>query len=59
MRNGQDENYKEYVTRWKGVGSKVEPPLTNRKVNSLFVDTLSSPYYDKLIGNAFSKLKKG
>ena len=31
----------------------VRPPLTSRKKNSMFVDTLPSPYYDMLIVNAF------
>ena len=55
MRKGPDENYKECATRWKEVAFQVESPLINREINSLFVDTLPSLYYDKLIGNAFSK----
>ena len=35
----------------------VRPPLTNRKENSMFVDTLPSPYYDMLIVNAFVEFK--
>ena len=35
------------------MASQVQPPLPHREVNSYFVDTLSSPYYDMLIGNAF------
>ena len=31
----------------------VQPPLTNREENSMFVDTLPSPYYDMLVINAF------
>ena len=31
----------------------VRPPLTSRKKNSMFVDTLPSPYYDMLIVNTF------
>ena len=34
------------------MASQVQPPLTHRKINSYFVDTLPSPYYDMLIGNA-------
>ena len=53
MRKSLDESYKEYAIQWKGVSSQVQPPLTHKEINSLFVDTLSSPYYDKLVGNAF------
>ena len=33
--------------------SMVRPSLTSRKENSMFVDTLPSPYYDMLIVNTF------
>ena len=33
----------------------VRPPLTSREENSIFVDTLPSPYYDMLIVNTFVK----
>ena len=39
--------------RWKNVASMVQPPLTSREENSMFVDTLPSPYYDMLIVNTF------
>ena len=48
-----EESYKEYAMRWKAVASQVQPPLTHREIDSYFVDTLPSPYYDMLIGNAF------
>ena len=35
------------------MASMVRPPLTNREENSMFVDTLPSPYYDILIVNTF------
>ena len=53
MKKRPEENYREYAIRWKNVASMVQPPLTNRKENFMFVDTLPSPYYDMLIVNAF------
>ena len=53
MEKKLEESYKEYAIRWKAVASQVKPPLTHRETNSYFVDTLPSPYYDMLIGNAF------
>ena len=38
------------------MASLVQPPLTNREKNFIFVDTLPSPYYDILVGNAFSEM---
>ena len=48
-----EENYREYTIKWKNVALMVRPPLTNREENSMFVDTLPSPYYDMLIVNTF------
>ena len=53
MKKRPDENYKEYAVRWKNVASMVRPSLTSREENSMFVDTLPSPYYDMLIVNTF------
>ena len=35
----------------------VRPPLTNREENSMFVDTLPSPYYDMLVVNTFAEFR--
>ena len=53
MKKGPDEDYKEYAIKWKNVASMVRPSLTSREENSMFVDTLPSPYYDMLIINTF------
>ena len=53
MKKGPDEDYREYVIRWKNLASMVRPLLTNQEENSMFVDTLPSPYYDMLVVNAF------
>ena len=55
MKKRLEENYREYAVRWKNVASMVRPPFTNREENSMFVDTLPSPYYDMLIVNTFMK----
>ena len=53
MEKKSEESYKEYAIRWKTVASRVQPPLTHKEINSYFVDTFPSPYYDMLVGNAF------
>ena len=35
------------------MASMVRPSLTSREENSMFVDTLPSPYYDMLVVNVF------
>ena len=53
MKKRPEENYREYPVRWKNVASMVRPSLTSREENSMFVDTLPSPYYDMLSVNTF------
>ena len=53
MKKRSDEDYREYVVKWKNVALMVRPSLTSREENSMFVDTLPSPYYDMLIVNTF------
>ena len=51
MKKRPEENYRGYAVKWKNMASMVQPPLTNREENSMFVDTLPSPYYDMLVVN--------
>ena len=53
MEKKLEENHKEYAIRWKAVASQVRPPFTHKEINSYFVDTLPSPYYNILVGNTF------
>ena len=53
MKKRLEEIYRKYTVRWKNAASMVQPSLTNREENSMFVDTLPSPYYDMLVVNAF------
>ena len=55
MKKGPGESYMEYAVRWKEVAVQVKPSLTNREENFIFVNTLPSPYYDLLVGNAFTE----
>ena len=57
MKKRLKENYKKYTVRWKNVASFIQPPLTNREENSMFVDTLPFPYYDMLVVNAFMEFR--
>ena len=53
MKKGPDEDYREYVVRWKNLASMIRPSLTSREENFMFMDTLPSSYYDILVVNAF------
>ena len=57
MKKGPDEDYRKYTVRWKNAASMVRPSLTSREENSMFVNTLPSPYYDMLIVNTFMEFE--
>ena len=52
MKKKAHESFKEYAQRWRDLESQVYPPLTEREMAKLFIDTLRDPYYDMLVGCA-------
>ena len=36
----------------EGFGGSVQPPMTEKEVNKMFLNTLKAPYYDRMIGNS-------
>ncbi|XP_073219742.1 uncharacterized protein [Cicer arietinum] len=49
-----NEAFKEYTQRWREMASQVEPPLSEKEMVGMFMDTLQSPFYDKMIGSMSS-----
>ncbi|RDX71033.1 hypothetical protein CR513_49655, partial [Mucuna pruriens] len=50
----EHEGFKEYAQRWRELAAQVQPSITKREMVTMFIDTLSSSYYDKVVGNATS-----
>ncbi|RDX74836.1 hypothetical protein CR513_45361, partial [Mucuna pruriens] len=51
----EHEGFKEYARRWHELALPVQPPITEKEMAIVSIDTLSSPYYDKEVGSvAFS-----
>uniref|UniRef100_A0A151UHQ4 Retrotransposon gag domain-containing protein n=1 Tax=Cajanus cajan TaxID=3821 RepID=A0A151UHQ4_CAJCA len=46
-----DESFKTYEQRWREMVAQVEPSLFDKKMVTMFINSLSGPYYDKMIGN--------
>ena len=46
------ESFKEYAQRWRDMSVEVQPPLTDKEMTSMFMNTLRAPFYDRMIGNA-------
>ncbi|XP_019435843.1 PREDICTED: uncharacterized protein LOC109342284 [Lupinus angustifolius] len=51
MAKKPSESLREYVQRWRGLASQVLPRLDEEEQLSIFIDSLQSPYYERLIGN--------
>ncbi|XP_050897422.1 uncharacterized protein LOC127104276 [Lathyrus oleraceus] len=49
-----DESFKEYAQRWRDLAARVQPPLLERELINMFVDTLEGPYFEKIIGSTTS-----
>lgn len=40
MEKRDDETFKEYAQHWRETASQVEPPLLEKEITIIFVDTL-------------------
>ena len=50
MSKWEHESIKEYAQRWRDLVAQVIPPMTEREMITITVDTLPTFYYEKLIG---------
>jgi len=42
------ETFKEYAQRWRELAAQVEPPLHENEMTTMFIETLQSPYYERV-----------
>jgi len=54
MSKKDSKTFKEYAQRWQEMAAQIEPPLSNKEVVALFINTLREPFYDKMIGSISS-----
>ena len=55
----EHESFKEYAQRWRDLAAQVTPPMMEREMITMIVDTLSVFYYEKMVGympSSFSDL---
>ncbi|RDY06363.1 hypothetical protein CR513_09651, partial [Mucuna pruriens] len=50
----ESEGFKDYAQRWRELAAQVKPPLTEKEMVSMFIETLPSPFYDKAVGSVAS-----
>jgi hypothetical protein len=52
MSQKDKEIFKEYVQRWRELVAQITPPLEEKEMTKIFLKTLSSFYYERMIANA-------
>uniref|UniRef100_A0A2N9G188 Uncharacterized protein n=1 Tax=Fagus sylvatica TaxID=28930 RepID=A0A2N9G188_FAGSY len=50
MEKKSNETFREYAQRWREKAARARPPLDEREMIKIFVDTLKNPYFDRMIG---------
>ena len=50
MEKNSNETFREYAQRWREKVARARPPLDEREMIKIFVDTLKNPYFDRMIG---------
>ena len=38
--------------KWRDLAAQVQPLMTDKKLNKMFLNTLKAPYYDRMIENS-------
>ena len=52
MEKKATETFREYAHKWRNLVAQVQPPMTDKELNKMFLNTLKAPYYDRMIGNS-------
>jgi len=54
MAKKDTKSFKEYAQWWRELVAQVEPPLLDKEMVAMFVNTLQSPFYKHVLGNVSS-----
>ena len=52
MSHKEKETFKEYAQRWRELAAQIVPPLEEKEMTKIFLKTLSSFYYERMIASA-------
>ncbi|TYK05829.1 Gag-pro-like protein [Cucumis melo var. makuwa] len=52
MEKKSSESFKEYTQQWRDMAAQVQPPLIDKEMTSIFMNTLRASFYDRMSGNA-------
>jgi len=48
------KSFKDYAQRWRELVAQVEPPLHDKEMVAIFMNTLQPHFYEHLVGNVSS-----
>ncbi|RDY04089.1 hypothetical protein CR513_12235, partial [Mucuna pruriens] len=51
LSKADSEGFKNYAQRWRELAAQVQPPLSEKEMVTMFIDTLPSPFYGKVMGS--------
>ncbi|XP_016728390.2 uncharacterized protein [Gossypium hirsutum] len=51
MEKKPNDNFKQFAQRWREVAMQVQPPLLEKKITMLFINTLKAPFITHMIGS--------
>ena len=52
MEKKTTETFQEYAHKWRDLAAQVQPSMTDKELNKMFLNTLKAPYYDQMIENS-------
>ncbi|GAU51647.1 hypothetical protein TSUD_414690 [Trifolium subterraneum] len=52
MTQKDTETFKEYAQRWREIAAQISPPLEDKEMTKIFLKTLGSFYYERMIASA-------
>ncbi|TYK23954.1 Gag-pro-like protein [Cucumis melo var. makuwa] len=58
MEKKRSESFKEYAQQWRDMAAEVQPPLTDKEITSMFMNTLRAPFYGRMIAPTVSETPK-
>ncbi|XP_052489794.1 uncharacterized protein LOC105800979 [Gossypium raimondii] len=52
MEKKPNESFRQYAQRWREVAAQVQPPLSEKEITMLFINTLKAPFLNHMLGSA-------
>ncbi|XP_040945790.1 uncharacterized protein [Gossypium hirsutum] len=52
MEKKPNESFRQYAQRWREVAAQVQPPLLEKEITMLFINTLKAPFLNHMLGSA-------